>query len=169
MLPKDREAVIHRLAADLIENMATIWPRSRAWTAASLPPRFEPWTSSLLSARFDTMRGWPTKLHGQTIPVSAPDMHVYTRREPLGVIAAIVPWNFPSAKLASSWLRASLQAAPSYWKPAEQTPLSALFLAKLAIEAGLLRVCSTCFLASAKSQARLCRTPWRCEDRVHRL
>src|SRR5581483_3813276 len=39
--------------------------------------------------------GWPTKIEGGVLPVSAPNMHTYTRREPVGVCAQIVPWNFP--------------------------------------------------------------------------
>src|SRR3984893_2805112 len=45
--------------------------------------------------------GWPTKIEGSVLPVSAPNMHCYTRREPVGVCAQIIPWNFPL--LMAAW------------------------------------------------------------------
>jgi len=81
--------------------------------------------------------GWPTKIEGSVLPVSAPDMLCYTRREPVGVCAQIVPWNFPL--LMAAWKIAPALAAGCtvVLKPAEQTPLSALRLGELALEAGL--------------------------------
>jgi acyl-CoA reductase-like NAD-dependent aldehyde dehydrogenase len=80
--------------------------------------------------------GWPTKIEGDVIPVSAPNMLCYTRREPVGVCAQIVPWNFPL--LMASWKLGPALAAgcTTILKPAEQTPLSALRLAELALEVG---------------------------------
>src|ERR1700691_2997711 len=81
--------------------------------------------------------GWPTKIEGAVLPVTAPNMHCYTRREPVGVCAQIVPWNFPL--LMAIWKIAPALAAGCtiVLKPAEQTPLSALRLGELALEAGL--------------------------------
>jgi acyl-CoA reductase-like NAD-dependent aldehyde dehydrogenase len=81
--------------------------------------------------------GWPTKIEGAVLPVTAPGMHCYTRREPVGVCAQIVPWNFPL--LMAIWKLAPALAAGCtiVLKPAEQTPLSALRLGELALEAGL--------------------------------
>ncbi len=81
--------------------------------------------------------GWPTKIEGAVLPVTAPGMHCYTRREPVGVCAQIVPWNFPL--MMASWKLAPALAAGCtiVLKPAEQTPLSALRFAELALEAGL--------------------------------
>jgi aldehyde dehydrogenase (NAD+) len=80
--------------------------------------------------------GWPTKIEGETIPVSARDVLCYTVREPVGVCAQIVPWNFPL--LMGMWKVAPALAAgcPIILKPAEQTPLTALRLGELALEAG---------------------------------
>src|SRR5437764_1132691 len=80
--------------------------------------------------------GWPTKIEGNVLPVSAPNMHCYTRREPVGVCAQIVPWNFPL--LMAAWKIAPALAAGCtiVLKPAEQTPLSALRLGELALEVG---------------------------------
>jgi acyl-CoA reductase-like NAD-dependent aldehyde dehydrogenase len=81
--------------------------------------------------------GWPTKIEGETLPVAIPDMHCYTRKEPVGVCGQIIPWNFPL--LMTAWKIAPALAAGCtiVLKPAEQTPLTALRLAELALEAGL--------------------------------
>src|SRR5215467_1699981 len=80
--------------------------------------------------------GFATKVHGETIN-SRPNAFTYTLREPLGVIAAIVPWNFPL--LLASWKIAPALAAGNtvIWKPASQTSLSALRVGELVLEAGL--------------------------------
>jgi acyl-CoA reductase-like NAD-dependent aldehyde dehydrogenase len=80
--------------------------------------------------------GWPTKIAGQVIPVSQPGVHVYTRREPVGVCGQIIPWNFPL--LMAAWKIGPALAAgcTTVLKPAEQTPLTALRLGELALEAG---------------------------------
>ncbi len=80
--------------------------------------------------------GWPTKIEGSVLPVAAPNMLCYTRREPVGVCAQIVPWNFPL--LMAAWKIAPALAAGCtiVLKPAEQTPLSALRLGELALEVG---------------------------------
>jgi acyl-CoA reductase-like NAD-dependent aldehyde dehydrogenase len=81
--------------------------------------------------------GLPTKLKGETYPVSSPGYHVYTRREPLGVCAAITPWNY-SIVMAVQKIGPALAAGNTLvLKPAEQTPLTAILLAELALEAGI--------------------------------
>jgi acyl-CoA reductase-like NAD-dependent aldehyde dehydrogenase len=79
--------------------------------------------------------GWADKVHGETIPIRDKGF-VYTLREPLGVVAAIVPWNFPL--LLATWKVAPALAMGNavILKPASQTPLTALALAELALEVG---------------------------------
>lgn len=79
--------------------------------------------------------GWASKIVGQTIPVSG-NFFNYTRHEPVGVVGQIIPWNFPL--LMATWkLGAALAIGCTIvLKPAEQTPLSALYLAQLIQEAG---------------------------------
>jgi acyl-CoA reductase-like NAD-dependent aldehyde dehydrogenase len=86
---------------------------------------------------FRYFAGWPTKITGEVLPVATPNMHCYTRKEPVGVCAQIIPWNFPL--LMSAWKLGPALAAGCtvVLKPAEQTPLSALRLGELALEAGL--------------------------------
>jgi len=80
--------------------------------------------------------GWPTKIEGSTIPINERGMFNYTLREPVGVVGLIVPWNYPL--LMAMWKLAPCLAAGNcvILKPAEQTPLSAVYLARLTQEAG---------------------------------
>jgi acyl-CoA reductase-like NAD-dependent aldehyde dehydrogenase len=91
----------------------------------------------LAAAHFRYYAGWPTKIEGETIPVAIPDQFVYTVKEPVGVCAQIIPWNFPL--LMATWKLGPALAAGCtvVLKPAEQTPLSALRLGELLLEAGL--------------------------------
>jgi aldehyde dehydrogenase (NAD+) len=79
--------------------------------------------------------GWSTKIVGQTIPVAGSFFN-YTRHEALGVVGQIIPWNFPLLMAAWKLGAALATGCTVVLKPAEQTPLSALYLAKLAQEAG---------------------------------
>jgi acyl-CoA reductase-like NAD-dependent aldehyde dehydrogenase len=81
--------------------------------------------------------GWPTKIEGETIPVSWPSMFVYTRKEPVGVCGQIIPWNFPLLMCAWKIAPALAAGCTTVLKPAEQTPLTALRLGELVLEAGL--------------------------------
>jgi phenylacetaldehyde dehydrogenase len=81
--------------------------------------------------------GWATKIEGSSIPTAAGlPLHVYTRREAVGVVAAIVPWNFPLLMCAYKAGPALAAGNTIVLKPAEQTPLSALRLADLVEEVG---------------------------------
>ncbi len=90
---------------------------------------------------FRYMAGWATKIEGNTIPLSVPytpgaKYLSYTLREPVGVVGQIIPWNFPL--LMAAWKLGPALAAGNtvVLKPAEQTPLSALKLGELIVEAG---------------------------------
>ena len=80
--------------------------------------------------------GWATKIHGETLPVSCGNFLTYTLREPVGVVGQIIPWNFPL--LMAAWKIAAAIACGNcvVLKPAEQTPLTALRLGELLMEAG---------------------------------
>jgi aldehyde dehydrogenase (NAD+) len=79
--------------------------------------------------------GWADKIHGQVIPHSGPYV-MYTRHEPVGVAAQIIPWNFPLLMAAWKLGPALSMGCTVVLKPAEQTPLSALRLGELFLEAG---------------------------------
>lgn len=87
---------------------------------------------------FRYFAGWATKLGGDTIPVSAGHHYFnYTLREPLGVVGQIIPWNYPL--MLAAWKLAPALACGNccILKPAEQTPLTAVWLGKLLQEAGI--------------------------------
>ncbi|XP_032794596.2 retinal dehydrogenase 1 [Daphnia magna] len=79
--------------------------------------------------------GWADKIHGQSIPADG-NVFVVTRKEPVGVAGQIIPWNFPILMLAWKWGPALATGCTVVMKPAEQTPLTALYMAHLTIEAG---------------------------------
>ncbi len=85
---------------------------------------------------FEYYAGWADKIQGETIPVKGHHL-TYTLRDPVGVVAAIVPWNFPL--LLTAWKVAPALACGNtvIIKPASQTPLTALALAEIALEIGL--------------------------------
>ncbi|TXT20052.1 MAG: aldehyde dehydrogenase (NAD+) [Planctomycetota bacterium] len=80
--------------------------------------------------------GWADKLTGDTIPIRG-NYFCYTRREPVGVVGQIIPWNFPLLMAAWKWGPALAAGCTIVMKPAEQTPLTCLRLAELAQEAGI--------------------------------
>jgi phenylacetaldehyde dehydrogenase len=136
MTPSERGQAIYRLA-NLIEQHRDEFAQLESLDngkplmvarAADVP---------LAIDHFRYMAGWATKVEGNTIPISMPgDYFSYTLREPIGVVGQIIPWNFPL--LMAAWkLGAALAVGCTVvLKPAEQTPLSALRLGELFLEAG---------------------------------
>jgi aldehyde dehydrogenase (NAD+) len=80
--------------------------------------------------------GWADKIQGATIPING-NFFCYTRKEPVGVAGQIIPWNFPITMVSWKWGPALAAGCTVVMKPAEQTPLTALRLARLAQEAGV--------------------------------
>jgi len=80
--------------------------------------------------------GFADKIHGDTIPVRG-DYFTYTRKEPVGVVGQIIPWNFPMLMVAWKWGPALAAGCTIVMKPAEQTPLTCLRMARLAQKAGI--------------------------------
>jgi aldehyde dehydrogenase (NAD+) len=79
--------------------------------------------------------GWADKIEGRTVPVRGSFLS-YTLRQPVGVVGQIIPWNFPLLMLAWKWGPALACGNTVIMKPAEQTPLTALRVAELAVEVG---------------------------------
>ena len=90
----------------------------------------------MVAGCFHYFAGWATKLTGETIPVN-PAYFNFTLREPIGVIGAIIPWNFPMIMVG--WKVAPALAAGNcvVLKPAAETPLTAVRIGELALEAGI--------------------------------
>ena len=122
-------------AADLLE--ARLDEFSRLESAQNGKTLFE--AKIELTMTVNTLRyyaGWADKIVGDTLPVDGPFL-AYTLREPIGVVGAIVPWNFPLN--IASWKFAPALAAGCtiILKPASETPLTALLFGEVALEAGL--------------------------------
>lgn len=78
-----------------------------------------------------------TRVRGETIPASRTDQRILVLRQPVGVVAAITPWNFPAAMITRKLGPALAAGCTIVIKPAEQTPLSALAIGELVLEAGI--------------------------------
>ncbi|HZU23431.1 MAG TPA: aldehyde dehydrogenase family protein [Terriglobales bacterium] len=135
MTASDRGKVLWRIADLLEKNIDEV---AEIETLDNGKPIFESRYVDLPTVIevFRYYAGWATKITGETIN-SRPNAFTYTLREPLGVVAAIVPWNFPL--LLASWKIGPALAAGNcvIWKPASQTSLSALRVGELMMEAGL--------------------------------
>ncbi|MBN8590562.1 MAG: aldehyde dehydrogenase family protein [Anaerolineae bacterium] len=133
--PSDRGRLIWRLA-DLIETHAPILAQLDSLDNGKPVKKAQQVDAPLSAEHFRYYAGWPSKIEGATIPVNTPGTFNYTVREPVGVCGLIVPWNYPL--LMAAWKIAPALAAGNciILKPAEQTPLSALYLARLFEEAG---------------------------------
>jgi len=92
----------------------------------------------LVISTYRYFAGWADKVYGETIPVDKAmgNFFTYTRKEPIGVCGQIIPWNFPLLMQCWKWAPALATGNTVVLKPAEQTPLSALRMAELALEAG---------------------------------
>src|SRR5450631_2622101 len=139
MPPSGREALLWKLA-DLIERDAAEFAEIESIDNGKT--RFMASIVDVPGARnyFRYMAGWATKITGTTMQTSmgppGSRFHTYVAREPVGVVAQIVPWNFPLAMAAWKLAPALAAGCTCILKPAEQTPLSALRLGELIIEAG---------------------------------
>ena len=137
MNPSERGKLIWRIGdlilqnADLLAEMESLdngKPRAVA-RVADIP---------LAADLFHYMAGWATKIEGNTIPINTGGRHhAFTLREPLGVVGQIIPWNFPL--LMAAWKLGPALATGNtvVLKPAEQTPLTALRLGEILLEAGV--------------------------------
>ncbi|GED31974.1 NAD-dependent succinate-semialdehyde dehydrogenase [Brevibacillus centrosporus] len=77
------------------------------------------------------------RIYGETIPASSGSKRILVQKQPVGVVAAVTPWNFPAAMIARKIAPALAAGCTTVSKPAEQTPLTALLLAECAHEAGI--------------------------------
>jgi len=141
LTPSERGKLIWRIGDSILEHADELAelesidngkPRAVA-RAADVP---------LAADLFHYMAGWATKIEGNTIPISVPyaagaSFHAFTLREPVGVVGQIIPWNFPL--LMAAWKLGPALATGNcvVLKPAEQTPLSALRLGEILLQAGL--------------------------------
>ncbi len=141
MSPAEREKILNKIA-DLVEAHAEELAQLETLNNGKTIREAKNGDLPLAIGLWRYFAGWPTKIHGETIPVSVPYypgakfLH-YTVREPVGVIGAIIPWNFPLLMAVERLAPALACGNVVVLKPAEQTPLSALRLGELMLEAGL--------------------------------
>jgi aldehyde dehydrogenase (NAD+) len=133
--PSKRERILWNLADLLVkyrDELAGIISRENGKTVR------EAAGADVMTAAdcFRYYAGWVRKIHGETIPVDGPYFN-YTLREPVGVVGAIVPWNFPLQIAAWKVAPALACGCSVVLKPSELTPLNALRFAEIAREAGL--------------------------------
>jgi aldehyde dehydrogenase (NAD+) len=135
MSAAERGRLLHRLA-DLIEQ------HQEELAALESLDNGKPYTVALAADLPLTIKcyryyaGWADKIQGKTIPIEG-NYFCYTRHEPVGVVGQIIPWNFPLLMQAWKWGPALATGCTVVLKPAEQTPLTALRVAELALEAGV--------------------------------
>ncbi|WP_429925397.1 NAD-dependent succinate-semialdehyde dehydrogenase (plasmid) [Agrobacterium vitis] len=134
LLPRDRGRIMLNWA-NLIRlhagDLATIL------TAEQGKPLFESEAEILYGVGFiEWFAAEGERAYGETIPSHKPDSRLFVSMQPVGVCAAVTPWNFPSAMIARKAAAALAAGCPVIVKPAVETPLSALALAELAYRAG---------------------------------
>jgi len=134
MTPLERGDLIYKLATLIEEHSQYI---AEIDSLDNGKPISEVLENDLPNAigQFKYFSGWASKITGQHIPVNGNYLN-YTRHEPVGVVGQIIPWNFPFMMAAWKIAPALATGCTVILKPAEQTPLSALYLAKLVQEAG---------------------------------
>jgi phenylacetaldehyde dehydrogenase len=140
MSPSERGRIIHRIGDLIYQNMDELaqlesLDNGKPFLVARAAD------VTLSADMFHYMSGWATKLEGKSIPISnlaAPGQYLsYTRSEPIGVVGQIIPWNFPLLMAAWKLAPALTTGCTVVLKVAEETPLSALRLGELLLEAGL--------------------------------
>lgn len=131
---KERAGLLRKWYELIIEHKEDL---ARIMTAEQGKPLDEARCEILYAASFVEWFGEEAKrVYGDTIPMAMPDKRVIVLKEPVGVCAAITPWNFPSAMITRKVAPALAAGCPVVVKPAGRTPFSALALARLAEKAG---------------------------------
>ena len=141
MSPGERERALLRLA-DLVERDAALFAQIEAIESGRTLANTRAFDADLAATCFRYMAGWATRLDGKTLDLTIPyapqlKTFAYTRYEPVGVVAAITPWNVPMCQAAWKIGPALAAGCTIVLKPSELTPLGAIHLGQLALEAGI--------------------------------
>jgi aldehyde dehydrogenase (NAD+) len=134
MRASERGRLLHRLA-DLIESNGDELARLESLDNGKPVSVAKAVDVAKTVACYRYFAGWADKVHGKTIPIDG-DFLCYTRHEPIGVVGQIIPWNFPMLMMAWKLAPALATGNTVVLKPAEQTPLTALRIGGLILEAG---------------------------------
>ena len=130
-----RAKLMHRLA-DLIERDADRLAALESRDSGKLLREFSGQMRAI-PEWYRYFAGWADKITGESVPPLQPNFVAFTRREPIGVVAAIVPWNSPLLLLSWKLAPALATGCTMVTKPSDHTPVTALELAKLVTEAGI--------------------------------
>lgn len=134
--PAKEKAYLLRCWFDLV--MAQQEPLAQLLTLEQGKPLAEARAEIAYGASYIEWFGEEAKrIYGDTIPQPSADKRIITLKQPIGVVACITPWNFPNAMLARKIAPALAAGCTVVCKPANETPLSALALAHLAMQAGI--------------------------------
>jgi succinate-semialdehyde dehydrogenase / glutarate-semialdehyde dehydrogenase len=135
LLAKERARIMRRWSDLMLENVE---PLARLMTTEQGKPLAEARVEIEYAASFLEWFGEEAKrVYGDTIPTYMRDRRIVVTKQPVGVTAGITPWNFPAAMVTRKAAPALAAGCTMVLKPAEQTPLSALAVAQLGLEAGL--------------------------------
>ncbi len=130
-----RAALLRKLARLMLERQERL---ATIMTLEQGKPLTESRGEIAYAASFLTwFAGEAERIYGSTVPSAVPNKRILVLRQPVGVVALITPWNFPAAMLTRKLAPALAAGCTAICKPAEQTPLTALELAELVIEAGI--------------------------------
>src|SRR5713101_677039 len=145
---KERAAVLRKLYELMIENQEDL---AQLMTAEQGKPLTESRGEIVYAASFIEWFGEEGKrVYGDTIPGHARDKRIVVLKQPIGVCAAITPWNFPAAMITRKMGPALASGCTMVLKPATQTPFSALALCELAERAGVPKGVLSCVTGSAQ-------------------
>ena len=135
MAPAERERIMRRYAA-LIEDHAEELAQLETLDNGKPIHHTRHIDARVAAGNMYHWAGWPSRVQGETTPVSIQDLFVYTRREPIGVIAIIIPWNYPLIHFTQKVGPALACGNAVILKPASVTSLAAIRLGELSLEAG---------------------------------
>jgi succinate-semialdehyde dehydrogenase / glutarate-semialdehyde dehydrogenase len=156
LLAKERARIMRRWSDSMLENRDAL---GRLLTTEQGKPLAESLAEIDYAASFLEWFGEEAKrVYGETVPTYMADRRIVVTRQPVGVTAGITPWNFPAAMVTRKAAPALAAGCTMVLKPAEQTPLSALAIAKLAEEAGLPRGVLGIVTGSAEDAPEIGRT-----------
>ncbi|WP_370569510.1 NAD-dependent succinate-semialdehyde dehydrogenase [Erwinia sp. S38] len=135
MAAKDRTAILRRWFTLIVENADDL---AALMTAEQGKPLAEAKGEALYAASFvEWFAEEAKRVYGETVPAPGTDKRIIVMKQPIGVCAAITPWNFPAAMITRKAAPALAAGCTMIVKPAEQTPLTALALGVLAEQAGI--------------------------------
>ncbi len=136
MSPGEREKILRRFAERIEEHAEELAQLESLDNGKSLNST-RMIDAPVAASNVYHFAGWPSRIFGQTVPVSIPNMFVYTRREPVGIVGLIIPWNYPLIHSTQKFGPALAAGNAVILKPASAASLAVVRLGEIGLEAGL--------------------------------